>query len=185
MNVQPQPVTASTRWTLDPSHSSAGFRVRHMMITNVRGEFQRFSAEVGYDPSRPEAITIDARIDAASIHTRNDERDEHLRSADFFDVAHHPEIAFVSRRAERVGDALDVTGELTIRGTTREVVLRVDEITAEHVDPWGQRRIGARARTSVRRSDFGITWNAALEAGGVLVSDAVAIELEISLVAKA
>lgn len=178
----PQTATQPTRWTLDASHSSVGFSVRHMMITNVRGEFQKLAGDVVFDPSRPEASKVSATIDVASINTREEKRDAHLRSADFFDAEAHPNMTFESKQVRRAGDGYEVVGDLTIRGTTREVKLSVEDVTAEHTDPWGQRRIGATARAKVRRSDFGMTWNAALEAGGVLVGDEITISIEVSLV---
>jgi polyisoprenoid-binding protein YceI len=177
-----QPTSTAARFAVDPSHTTVGFSVRHMMITNVRGRFGKVEGNVTYDPANPEAAKISAKIDVASIDTREEKRDEHLRSADFFDVAAYPAMTFESRRITRKGDALEVVGDLTIRGTTREVKLEVDDITSEHVDPWGNRRIGASAKTKIKRSDYGMVWNAALEAGGVLVGDEVKIELEVSLV---
>jgi polyisoprenoid-binding protein YceI len=174
----------AVRWTVDASHSSVGFSVRHMMITNVRGEFTSFSGEINYDAKKPESATINASVDVASINTREPKRDAHLKSADFFNVEAYPTMTFRSTRVSRAGDdALKVLGELTIAGTTREVTLDVRDITQPQVDPWGQRRIGAAARTKVRRSDFGMQWNAALEAGGVLVGDEITIDIEVSLVA--
>jgi polyisoprenoid-binding protein YceI len=174
----------SPAWTLDAAHSHVSFSVRHLMISNVRGELGKVSAEVSYDPLRPEATALDATIDVASINTREEKRDAHLRSADFFDVENHPTITFASRSVRRRGDGLEVVGDLTIRGTTREVTLAVEEITPEQTDPWGNRRVGASARTRIRRSDFGMRWNAALEAGGVLVGDEVSIQIEAELVRK-
>jgi polyisoprenoid-binding protein YceI len=174
--------STSSRWTLDPAHSSVGFSVRHMMITNVRGEFQRFAGELDFDPREPGAARLSATVEVASIFTREAQRDAHLRSADFFDVENHPTMTFTSRRVIAVGAGHEVVGDLTIRGTTREVRLVVEDVTAEHTDPWGKRRIGASARAKIRRSDFGITWNAALELGGVLVGDEVTIHIEASLI---
>lgn len=173
---------AAQTWTIDASHTLASFSVRHLMISNVRGEFQKLSGSATYDPNRPEASTVTATIEVASINTREEKRDAHLRSADFFDAEAHPVITFRSTAAKRKGDGLEVTGDLTIRGTTRQVVLTVDEITAEQVDPWGGRRVGATAKTKIKRSDFGMTWNAALEAGGVVVGDEVSITLDVELV---
>ncbi|UJR78572.1 YceI family protein [Sandaracinus amylolyticus] len=181
----PQTASQPSRWTLDASHSSVGFSVRHMMITNVRGEFQKVSGEVVFDPSKPEASKVSATIDVASINTREEKRDGHLRSADFFDAEKHPSMTFESKRVRRAGDGYEVVGDLTIRGTTREVTLTVDDVTAEHTDPWGNRRIGASARAKVRRSEFGMTWNSALEAGGVLVGDEISIVIEVSLIKQA
>jgi polyisoprenoid-binding protein YceI len=172
----------TTRWVMDASHSHVSFSVRHMMISNVRGEFQKASGQVTYDADRPEQSRVEVSIDVASLNTREEKRDAHLRSADFFDVANHPTMTFVSKSVQRKGDDLEVVGDLTIRGTTREVKLAVDEITGEHSDPWGNQRVGASARTKIRRSDFGMRWNAALEAGGVLVGDEVTIQLEVELI---
>ncbi|MFT3922425.1 MAG: YceI family protein [Myxococcales bacterium] len=182
-----QPTTQSSpsvapRFQIDASHSSVGFSVRHMMISNVKGQFEKFSGEVQYDPKRPESVKLSASIDVASIDTREEKRDAHLRSADFFDAEQYPTVQFESRKVTRKGDALEVAGELTIRGTTRDVVLNVTDITEEHTDPWGNQRIGASAKTKIKRSEFGMKWNAALEAGGVLVGDEITISIDVSLV---
>lgn len=177
--------TKSDLWTLDAAHSHAGFSVRHLMVSNVRGEFQKLSGTVRFDAARPEATKIEVTIDVASVNTREPKRDDHLRSADFFDVANHPSITFVSRSVRRKDEGFAVTGDLTIHGVTREVVLDVDELTPEQKDPWGGTRIGASATTRIKRSDFGMTWNAALEAGGVLVADEVKIYLEVELLEAA
>ena len=179
---QTTPASQIARWVVDASHTTVGFSVRHMMITNVRGEFGKVTGEVLFDPSRPEASKVSATVDVASINTREEKRDAHLRSADFFDVESHPQMSFESRSVRRSGDGYEVVGDLTIRGTTREVKLQVEDVTAEHTDPWGQRRIGASAKAKIRRSEFGMTWNAALEAGGMLVGDEVTILLDVSLV---
>jgi polyisoprenoid-binding protein YceI len=153
-----------------------------MMITNVKGEFEKFEGEVSYDPTQPAAAQVRASIDVASITTREEKRDQHLRSADFFDAAQFPTITFQSRRASRKGGSLEIEGELSIHGTTRDVTLIVSDLTEEHTDPWGNLRIGASAKTKVKRSDFGMQWNNVLEAGGVLVGDEVTIQIEVSLV---
>jgi polyisoprenoid-binding protein YceI len=178
----PTSVVEETRWALDAAHSQVSFSVRHMMIANVRGEFQKVSAQAVYDPRRPEAAQISVSVDVTSISTRDEKRDAHLRSADFFDVEHHPSITFVSKSVRRKGGGLEMVGDLTIRDTTREVTLAIEEITPEHTDPWGNQRVGASARTKIRRSDFGMRWNAALEAGGVLVGDEVSIVVEAELI---
>jgi polyisoprenoid-binding protein YceI len=176
-------VTPSTSWTIDPSHSAATFRVRHMMITHVQGEFQKLSGTVLFDPKRPEATKIQVEIDVASISTREEKRDEHLRSADFFDVAKFPTITFVSKSATAKGaDGFLVTGDLTIHGVTKQVVLEVEGPTAEQADPWGNKRIGASATTKIKRSDFGMVWNTVIEAGGVAVADEVKIQIDVSLI---
>jgi len=177
-----QTSSSAAKYTLDASHSSATFSVRHMMITNVRGEFQKLSGSAVYDPKNPGATKVQATIEVASINTREEKRDAHLKSADFFDVEKFPTIQFVSKKATAKGPTdLEVVGDLTIHGTTREVVLAVSEITPEHKDPWGNLRIGATAETKIKRSEFGMTWNAALEAGGFLVGDDVKIHIEVEL----
>jgi polyisoprenoid-binding protein YceI len=181
-----QPTTTSpARYTLDGAHTQVGFSVKHLMISKVRGEFTQVSGEASFDAKRPEASHLSVSIDVASIHTREEKRDAHLRSADFFDAENHPTMTFVSRSVRRQGEGLEVLGDLTIRGTTREVTLTVEDITPESSDPWGGRRIGASAHTKIRRSDFGMRWNAALEAGGVMVGDEVTIQVEAQLVRKA
>lgn len=169
-------------YELDAAHSHVGFSVRHMMIANVRGEFQKVSGKVTYDPAQPESTRMSVSIDVASINTRDEKRDAHLRSADFFDAARYPAITFASSSVRRGREGLEVTGDLTIAGVTRQVTLAIEELTPEHVDPWGNTRLGATARTKIRRSDYGMRWNAALEAGGVLVGDEVSIQIEVELV---
>lgn len=172
-----------TTWKIDSSHTSATFSVRHMMVTNARGEFQKVSGTVRFDRAAPEKSEIEAVIDVASISTRDAQRDAHLKSADFFDLENHPQITFKSKSIRATGpSAYAVTGELTLRGTTREVTLDVEGPSPELKDPWGGTRIGAGATTKIKRSDFGLKWNAALEAGGVLVGDEVTIHLDVQLV---
>ena len=179
----PAPVALATpRWTIDASHSHVGFAVRHLMISNVRGEFTKLEGAAGYDPARPEATTVDVSIDVASVNTREEKRDAHLRSADFFDVENYPTMRFVSTSARERGENLELEGELTIHGVTREVTLKVADITPQSKDPWGKLRVGAAAKTKIRRSDFGMVWNAALETGGVVVGDEITITLEVELV---
>jgi polyisoprenoid-binding protein YceI len=170
-------------WTVDPAHTTVGFSVRHLMITNVRGTFEKVGGTVRYDPARPEAARVEITIAADSVDTREPQRDAHLRSADFFDAATHPSITFRSTRVRR-GEAcpLEITGDLTIRGTTREVTLAVAEVTGEQRDFQGKRRFGASAAARVRRSDFGMTYNKLLEAGGVGIGDEVTLSLDVSLV---
>jgi len=176
------PETA-TRWTLDPGHSAVGFSVRHLMITNVRGEFERFRGSVTYDAAQPEATRVDATIDVASLNTREAKRDADLRSELFFDAPNHPTITFLSKRAREAAEgALEVVGDLTIRGITREATLSVRDISGPQRDMRGSLRIGATAGAKIKRSDFGMTWNTALEAGGVVVGDVVTITFEVSLV---
>jgi polyisoprenoid-binding protein YceI len=175
----------SSRWAIDGSHSSVSFSVRHMMISNVRGEFQKVIGDVVYDPANLGASSLSATIDVASISTREEKRDAHLRSADFLDAETYPTITFVAKTIRRHGEGLDIVGDLTIRGASREVTVKVDELTGEQTDPYGHRRIGATASTKIRRSDFGLSWNAVLETGGVLVGDEVSISLDIQLTKQA
>jgi len=178
----PAVAAATPRWTLDASHSHVGFAVRHLMISNVRGEFTKLEGTVGYDAARPEATTLDVKIDVASVSTRDEKRDAHLRSADFLDAEKYPHLAFVSTSARKQGAGLEIVGNLSIHGVTRPVTLAVEDITPESKDPYGNVRVGATAKTKIRRSEFGMTWNAALEAGGVLVGDDVNITLEVELI---
>jgi len=170
---------AIARYTIDAAHSHVGFSVRHMMISTVRGEFQTYSGEFSYDPARPEATRAQVTIELGSINTRDEKRDGHLKSPDFFDVENHPQMTFVSSGATARDGGIDVAGDLTIRGVSKPIVLRVEDITDEAKDPWGNTRRGATASAKIKRSDFGITWNAGLEMGGVLVSDEVKIQLEV------
>jgi len=171
------------RWNLDPSHSTAEFIVRHMMITNVRGRFGVLAGTVDFDPERPESATIEVTAQAASIQTHDATRDAHLRGADFFDVEKHPHLEFRSKKVVRKGQGFAATGDLSMRGVSREVTFDIEGPTAPGKDPWGQTRIGASATATVRRKDWGLVWNTPLEAGGVLVSDEVKLELHVSLIA--
>ena len=170
---------AQATYVIDPAHSGAHFSVRHMMITNVRGEFTKVSGKIVWDPENPAATSVEAEIDVNSINTREPQRDGHLRSPDFFDVEKFPQIVFRSTRVAPGGDGLLATGDLTIHGVTRSVVLNVEGPTPEARDPWGATRIGASAGTKINRKDFGLNWNSTLETGGVLVGDEVKISLEV------
>ena len=161
------------RYQIDASHSSAQFTVRHMMVSNVRGEFTKLSGVVLYDPADLSSSSIEATIDAASINTRNAKRDDHLRSADFFDAAKFPTLTFVSKRIYTAGGETRIKGDLTIHGVTREVDLQLDGPVEQIKDASGNTRIGASATTRVSRKDFGLTWNKLLESGGAVVSDEV------------
>jgi polyisoprenoid-binding protein YceI len=173
----------SALWTLDPAHTTVAFSVRHLMITNVHGVFEKVAGTVRYDPEHPEAAEVSIDIAAASVHTREPQRDAHLRSADFFDAEAHPSITFRSTQVRGGGAApLAIDGDLTIRGTTRGVTLAVNEITGEHRDFQGARRFGASATAKVRRSEFGITFNKVLETGGVALADEVSLSFDVSLV---
>jgi polyisoprenoid-binding protein YceI len=175
-----------TTYKIDPAHSTAQFVVRHMMITNVRGGFNSVQGSVVYDPQNPSQTSIEAVIDVNTINTADPARDTHLKSADFLDAEKHPTITFKSKKVDSSGEGeLKVIGDLTIHGVTKEVVLNVEGVTGEGKDPWGNVRIGASGATKVKRSEFGLTWNAALETGGILVGDDLKIELEVSLIKAA
>ncbi|RHW42562.1 polyisoprenoid-binding protein [Neobacillus notoginsengisoli] len=170
---------AKTKWAIDPVHSSVDFSVRHMMIANVKGTFQSFDATVVADPSDLTNAEISFTIDAASIDTRNEDRDNHLRSADFFDAEQHPKITFNATDIKKTDEGeYDVTGGLTIRGVTRpQTFVVVYEGSGK--DPWGNEKAGFSGTGSINRADYGLTWNAALETGGVLVGDKIKISFEI------
>jgi polyisoprenoid-binding protein YceI len=174
---------ARTTWTIDAAHTNVEFSVRHLMIATVKGRFADVQGTVTMDEADPTGTEIDVTIGAASIDTRVPQRDEHLRSADFFDVASYPTLTFRSRSVRREGDTFKVTGELTIRGVTRDVVLDVVS-QGRQADPWGRQRAGFEATARIKRSDFGLTWNQALEAGGVMVGDEVKISVDVELVGE-
>lgn len=175
-----------TTWEIDPAHSSAHFSIKHMMVSNVRGEFARLKGSVQLDRRDIMQSSVEAVIDAASINTHEPKRDEHLRSPDFFDVAKYPTITFRSRRALRASEGkLNLVGDLTIHGVTKEVTLDVEGPTAEVKDQRGNARIGASATTRINRKDFGLTWNRALDAGGFVVGDEVSITIDVEAVHRA
>lgn len=169
-----------TTYEIDPAHSSVQFSIRHLMVTNVRGSFKGVKGTVIYDPDAPATSTVHAVIDTATISTNDNERDTHVKGADFLDVERYPTIEFKSTSVKKSGaTGLEVTGDLTVHGITKPVVLNVEEISPETKDPWGNTRIGASAKTKIKRSDFGLKWNAPLETGGVLVGDDVKLEFEL------
>lgn len=165
-------------FSIDASHSNVDFTVRHLMISKVRGRFAGVAGSIELVPGSNLPAQVDVRIQAASIDTREPQRDEHLRSADFFDVEKYPELTFESTRVEGTPDDFKIYGNLTIHGVTREVAL-AGEFGGRVTDPWGGERISFSAVTKLNRKDFGLTWNQALETGGVVVSDEVRIDLEI------
>ena len=172
-------------WQIDPDHSSFQFKVRHLMVSNVKGDFTKAKGVVTIDERDIANLKLEITIDAASVNTGHAKRDEHLRNADFFDVAKHPTITFVSKTAEKAGmDRLKVIGDLTMHGVTREVTVDVEGPTQEVKDPWGNFRRGATATTKINRKDFGLTWNRVLETGGVVVGEDVDIFVEIELIKK-
>lgn len=172
-----------TTYQIDPAHSSAQFTVRHMMITNVRGSFSGVTGTVVFDAEDPASSSVHAVIDATTLNTQDEKRDGHVKSPDFMDTAQFPTITFLSKSVAAAGTgAWKVTGDLTLHGVTREVVLDVEGPTPEGKDPWGNLRAGAEAATKIKRSDFGLSWNATLETGGVLISDELKIDLDVSLI---
>lgn len=175
---------AQGTYEIDSAHSSAQFSVKHLMISNVKGEFTKVTGTFSYDPKNVAASMIDASIDASTINTREPKRDAHLKSPDFFDTAKYPTLTFKSKQAWQSGGKVHVKGDLTMRGVTKEVVLDINRPTAEIKDPWGNARIGATATTTINRKEWGLTWNKALEAGGVMVGDDVTITLDIEGVKK-
>ncbi len=176
---------SSTKWSIDRSHSVVTFTARHMVVAKVRGHFASWTATVAIDEADLTKSSVEAHIDAASIDTREPKRDEHLRSADFLDVARFPELIFNSKTIQRTsGDHYEMKGELTIRDVSREVALSV-RYGGLMKDPWGQQRAVFTAEASIDRKDFGLVWNVALEAGGVLVGDKISIEIELEAVKSA
>jgi polyisoprenoid-binding protein YceI len=169
-----------TTYQIDPAHSGVHFSVRHLMLSNVRGTFSGMKGTVVYDPANPSATEVEATIDAATISTGEPNRDGHLKSAEFLDVAKYPEIVFKAKRTEKIGDSeFKVTGDLTIHGVTREVTLSVEDVSPEAKDPWGGTRIGATAKTRIDRQQFGVSWNSPLETGGVVIGDEVKLEFDL------
>lgn len=175
---------ATQRFDIDTSHSGVHFTVRHMVISKVRGTFGRWQGQLEFDEAAPAKSKVSVRIETASIDTRDEKRDGHLRSPDFFDAEKHPAIAFESTKVEAAGNEYRVTGDLTIHGVTKPVVLQAEYLGAGK-DPWGGQRIGFSARTKINRKDFGLNWNQVLEAGGVLVGENIDIELEVEAIKKA
>lgn len=178
----PLAVFAST-WNIDPEHSNIGFKVKHLMISNVKGNFDKHNGVVDLNDKDITKSKVEVTIDTNSINTNVQKRDEHLRSADFFDVAKYPTMTFVSKKVAKAAKGkLKVKGDLTLHGVTKEVVLNVEPLSKESKDPWGNIRRGTTASTKVNRKDFGLTWNKALETGGVVVGDEIDITLEIEMI---
>ena len=177
---------ATSTWQIDPQHSSAQFAVRHMSISTVRGAFSKITGTLVLDDKDVSKSTVEVSIDVSTVDTREPDRDKDLRSDRFFDVAHFPTMTFKSKKVEQAGPGkLKVTGDLTIRGTTKEVVLDVDGPTAPVKDPWGNVRTAVTATTKVNRQDFGVKWNATLDGGGVVVGDDVNITIDVELIQRA
>jgi polyisoprenoid-binding protein YceI len=176
-------VTAATTWNIDPVHSHAEFKVRHMMISNVKGEFKGVTGTLNLNSADPTKSGVEVSIDAATINTGDAQRDAHLKSADFFDAERFPTLNFKSNRVAKNEDgALTVAGDLTIHGVTRKVVFQVEGPSEPMKDPWGNTRIGLSSTTRISRKDFGLTWNTALETGGFMVGDEVNITLDIQFI---
>ena len=175
---------AQSTYEIDSAHSSAQFSVRHLMISNVKGEFTNVKGTVVYDPNNLGASRVDAVIDVNTINTREAKRDAHLKSPDFFDVVKYPTLAFKSKQLWKKDGKLQMKGDLTMHGVTREAIFDIDGPTSEIKDPWGNTRFGATATAKINRKDWGLTWNQALEAGGVAVGDEVTITLDIEAVKK-
>jgi polyisoprenoid-binding protein YceI len=175
-------VATKTKWTLDPTHSELLFKVKHLMISNVKGEFRKFSAEIFANENDFTKSSIDVKIDSASIFTNDESRDGHLKSADFFDVENYPELKFKGTSFKKIDDEnYKLKGDLTIKGVSREVTLDV-EFGGVNKDPWGNEKAGFSLNGKINRKDFGLNWNAALETGGVLVSDEVKLSAEVQFV---
>jgi polyisoprenoid-binding protein YceI len=171
------------RYEIDSAHSSLQFSVRHLMVSNVRGTFTGVKGTALHDAANPSASSVEATVDVNTINTHDAQRDTHLKSPDFFDVAAYPTITFRSTKVEKKSDdQFAVTGDLTIHGVTKPVILDVTEVSEQAKDPWGNARIGASVKTKLKRSEFGLTWNAALEAGGLMIGDDVKLDFEIELV---
>lgn len=173
---------AVATWTVDPAHSTAEFAIRHLMISTVRGRFSGISGQIVGDPNDWTGATAEIVIDAASVDTRQPDRDQHLRSADFFDVEKYPTITFKSTRIVKTGEnRYEITGDLTIHGVTKSVTIQAESL-GQSKDPWGGVRAGISAETRINRKDFGLHWNQVLETGGVLVGDEVRINVELELI---
>ncbi len=180
--VLPSLATATT-WNIDADHSNVGFSVSHLMVSHVKGNFNKYSGIVDINDKDITKSKVDVTIDASSINTNVQKRDEHLKSADFFDVAKYPTLTFVSKKWTKAAKgALNVTGDLTIHGVTKSVVLEVSPFSKEIKDPWGNIRRGTSASTTIMRKDFGLVWNQALETGGVAVGEEINISLDVELI---
>ncbi|WP_242393942.1 YceI family protein [Anaeromyxobacter oryzisoli] len=177
-------MATTNTWNIDVSHSAIHFWVRHMVISKVHGRFAKWSGAIQLDEADLTRSSVEVKVDAASIDTQVADRDTHLKSPDFLDVAKYPELTYRSRKIEKAGDGYRVTGDLTLHGVTREVVLDA-EFAGTGKDPWGNQRAGFSAKAALDRRDFGLVWNAALETGGVLVGEKVEITIELEAVKAA
>ena len=183
--VLPALALAADTWNIDGAHSQTGFSVKHFMISTVRGDFDKTEGKVVLDEADVTKSTVEATIDVASVSTRDEKRDTHLKGPDFFEVAKFPKMTFKSTKVERDGAGYKITGDLTIKDVTKPVVLTVDAISAETKDPFaGALHRGTHASTKINRQDFGLKWNKAIETGGAVVGDEVTIELNVELIKK-
>ncbi len=172
-------------WQIDPAHSRVSFWVRHMMISKVRGRFDKFNGVIDFDEENPAASRVDVEMEAASINTREQQREDHLRSPDFLDAPNYPVITYKSKRVEQNGgNSGKLIGDLTVRGVTKEVALDV-EYAGQAKSPWGATSAGFSASTSIDRQEWGLNWNQALETGGILVGDKINIEIEVEIIKQA
>jgi polyisoprenoid-binding protein YceI len=175
----------AANYSIDPAHSAAQFKVRHLMVSNVRGDFSHLAGKLEFDAKNPEKSRVEATIDVGTVTTREPDRDKHLKSADFFDAEKYPQMIFKSKKFIADGaNTYKVIGDLTIRGVTKEVTFKIDNVTPETKGMMGETRIGAQVSGTVNRKDFGVSWNKALDGGGVVVGDDVEIMLDIEAVKK-
>ena len=176
-------LSQAATWKSDPTHASVQFAVSHLMVSTVRGTFDTFDVTATIDENDVSRSSVEATIEVASVNTRNEKRDDHLKSADFFDVATHPTLTFKSKAVEKVQDnAYKVTGDLTLMGVTQEVVLEVTGSPKAMKDPWGNSRVGGTATTTINRTDYGLKYNSVLDSGGVAIGEEVEITIDIELV---
>ena len=176
-------LSQAATWKSDPKHASVQFAVRHLMVATVRGTFDKFDVTATIDENDVSQSSVEATIEVASVNTRNEKRDNHLRGADFFDVAKHPTITFKSKAVEKIQDhTYKVTGDLTLMGVTQEVVLNVSGSPKAIQDPWGNSRLGGAATTTINRTDYGLTHNTVLESGGVAIGEEITITIDIEFV---
>ena len=174
---------ATTTWKIDPAHSAAEFKVKHMMISNVKGKFSNISGSLTLDENDPAQLSVEAAIPIATVNTGDAQRDGHLKGGDFFDAEKFPEMTFKSTQVKSTAPGeLAVTGDLTMHGVTKAVAFAVEGPSEPAKDPWGNLRVGLSASAKIRRKEFGLTWNAALETGGALVGDDVAITLDVQFI---
>ena len=176
-------LSQAATWKSDPTHASVQFAVSHLMVSTVRGTFDTFDVTATIDENDVSRSSVEATIEVASVNTRNEKRDDHLKGADFFDVATHPTLTFKSKAVEKIQDnAYKVTGDLTLMGVTKEVVLEVTGSPKAMKDPWGNSRVGGTATTTINRTDYGLKYNSVLDSGGVAIGEEVEITIDIELV---